>query len=88
VAGRLPEGAVAWAWALNGVFTVAGGLITPLLSIWLGFRVTIMIGLAIYALAFAIFAVVRHSAPVPVPRPADAASARQLVDAPPRAASM
>jgi spermidine synthase len=61
VAGRLPDGAVAWAWALNGVCTVAGGLLTAVIAVWLGFRATIVMGLAIYALAFAVFALLRRS---------------------------
>jgi spermidine synthase len=60
VAGRLPDGAVAWAWALNGVFTVAGGLMTSVLAISLGFRATIVVGLAIYGLAWAAFAALRQ----------------------------
>jgi hypothetical protein len=75
VAGRLPEGAVAWAWALNGVFTVAGGLVTALLSIWLGFQVTIVVGLAVYAFAFAMFAAVHQAVPVTEPPRVDAAPA-------------
>jgi hypothetical protein len=71
VAGRLPEGAVAWAWALNGVCTVAGGLVTSALAIWLGFRATIVVGLAIYALAFAVFTTLRRSGLVPERQPAD-----------------
>jgi len=71
VAGKLGNGAVAWGWALNGVFTVAGGLLTGLLSIWFGFQATIMIGLSTYVLAFAVFAAVRRlawfSEPVIVP---------------------
>jgi spermidine synthase len=60
-AARLPHGAVAWAWALNGVFTVAGGLLTAILSLFLGFATTIKVALGIYALAFALMAVVRRA---------------------------
>lgn len=51
----MPQGAVAWAWGLNGLFTVVGGLLSVLLSIYFGFQVTCMIALTIYLLAFAMF---------------------------------
>lgn len=69
LAARLPEGTVAWAWALNGVFTVAGGLATAALSLWLGFRATLLVGLGIYAVAFAVFALARAAAPAAEPAP-------------------
>lgn len=50
VSGRA-TGAVAWAWALNGLFTVIGSLASVLLALWFGFQVTILIALAIYMLA-------------------------------------
>ncbi len=80
VARRLPEGAVAWAWALNGVFTVAGGLLTAVLAIWLGFRVTVVVGLAIYAIAFAIFSAVREPVTATVPAPVDTTSQSPIWD--------
>jgi spermidine synthase len=60
-AARLPEGAVAWAWALNGVFTVAGGLLTAVLSLFLGFAITIKVALGIYVIAFALMATIRRA---------------------------
>jgi hypothetical protein len=59
VAERQPHGAVAWAWGLNGVFTVVGGLASVLLSIAWGFQLTILAALAIYTLAFASFNLMR-----------------------------
>ena len=49
---RLPQGAVAWAWALNGVFTVFGGVGSVVLGLFLGFKVTLYIALAVYGVAF------------------------------------
>lgn len=47
-----PKGSIAWAWAMNGLFTVIGGLGSVLLSIFYGFRVTLIIAMVIYLLAF------------------------------------
>jgi len=47
---RYREG-VPWAWALNGFFTVVGGFLAVVLSIFWGFTIVIWIALAIYALA-------------------------------------
>jgi spermidine synthase len=54
-----PAGAVAWAWGMNGLFTVAGGLLSVLLSMMLGFNIAITIALALYGLAFAVFPYLR-----------------------------
>ena len=45
------RGAVAWAWGMNGLFTVIGGLASVLLSLFLGFTVTELIALGIYGIA-------------------------------------
>jgi hypothetical protein len=47
-----PSGSIAWAWGMNGLFTVIGGLASVLLSIHWGFTVTIIIGICIYIWAF------------------------------------
>jgi hypothetical protein len=60
IEGR-PQGAVAWAWGMNGVFTVVGGVGSVLLSLAYGFTVTLIVALALYLLAFALFPVVRSS---------------------------
>jgi len=50
-----PSGAVAWAWAMNGLFTVIGGILSVLLSIFYGFKATMGVALVIYILAFFVF---------------------------------
>jgi hypothetical protein len=50
-----PPGSIAWAWAMNGLFTVVGGLLSVLLSIYLGFTVTLVIAMAIYLLGWLAF---------------------------------
>ena len=60
---KQPQGAIAWAWGMNGLFTVLGGLSSALLALLLGFRATLLIGLAAYAVAFAVFARLRSAAP-------------------------
>jgi hypothetical protein len=47
--------AIAWAWGVNGVFTVIGGFLSVLLSIFFGFTVTLSIAIACYVLAFVVF---------------------------------
>ncbi|HTK14855.1 MAG TPA: hypothetical protein VL769_00570, partial [Acidimicrobiia bacterium] len=42
---------VAWAWAVNGFFSVIGSVLTTILSMALGFRVVQFAALAIYAVA-------------------------------------
>jgi spermidine synthase len=49
------RGAVAWAWGMNGLFTVVGGFYGMLISMIFGFNVAIVAALALYGLAFAMF---------------------------------
>jgi hypothetical protein len=58
---RKPEGAVAWAWSVNGLFTTVGAVLSALLSLWLGFRATLIVALIAYAAAAALFARLRRS---------------------------
>ena len=58
-----PRGAVAWAWGMNGIFTVVGGLLSALLSLKAGFDVTILVALACYVCALATFTRMRDMAP-------------------------
>ncbi len=51
----MPQGAVAWAWSMNSLFTVIGGLGSVLLSIFIGFNLTLLTALAIYAVGFLAF---------------------------------
>jgi hypothetical protein len=53
---NLPRGAVAWAWGMNGLFTVIGGLAGVILSITWGFQATLLIACLQYAVAFLAFA--------------------------------
>lgn len=43
--------AIPWAWGMNGLFTVVGGLLSVLLSIYFGFNQAILLSLGIYVLA-------------------------------------
>ena len=56
-----PKGSVAWAWGMNGLFTVIGGLLGIVSSIQWGFKITLWIAWAIYALAFFIFSSIRST---------------------------
>jgi spermidine synthase len=50
-----PRGAIAWAWGMNGLFTVIGGLTSVILGLEVGFNLTIVIALALYACALALY---------------------------------
>jgi spermidine synthase len=56
-----PRGAVAWAWGMNGLFTVIGGLLSMLLSLRFGFNFAIMLALALYVLAFGTYRSLRDA---------------------------
>jgi hypothetical protein len=56
---KQPAGAIAWAWGLNGLFTVIGGFLSVVLSIYIGFKATIWIALGIYCIAFFMYAKIR-----------------------------
>jgi hypothetical protein len=55
-----PRGAVAWAWSMNGLCTTLGGVATALMAVWLGFHLTMLAALGMYAAASACFAVLRR----------------------------
>lgn len=59
---KQPRGSIAWAWAMNGLFTVIGGLCSVLFSIFYGFQATLVIAIAVYLLAFMTFAKLRKIA--------------------------
>ena len=46
-----PPGTVAWCWAMNGLFTITGGLLSGILSIYIGFTFTILAASALYIVA-------------------------------------
>lgn len=54
-----PQGAVAWAWAMNSVFTVIGAIGSVVLSLFFGFQVTLFIALGIYVIGMGAFWVIR-----------------------------
>jgi len=60
---RQPRGAVAWAWGMNGICTVVGGLLSVLLSYEEGFDFTLLVALACYAGALAVFVKMRDMSP-------------------------
>ena len=65
-----PRAVVAWAWGMNGLFTVVGGFLSMLISMAFGFNVAITFALALYAAAFAVFNRLRRAevtviAPIP-----------------------
>lgn len=47
-----PVGTVAWAWALNGLFTVVGGVFCAIFAVYFGFIATLIVAVAAYALAW------------------------------------
>lgn len=55
-----PRGAVAWAWSMNGLFPTIGSVAAVLLSLWVGFRGTMLVAIGMYALASATFAAIRR----------------------------
>ena len=57
-----PGGAVAWAWGMNGLFTVIGSLASVLLGITIGLQATILVAIGIYVVAFLSFDWVRKAA--------------------------
>lgn len=54
--GLVAPNGIPWAWGMNGFFTVFGGFLSVVLSVLLGFKIVLLIGFAIYALAFFTFA--------------------------------
>jgi len=56
-----PRGAVAWAWAMNGLMTVVGGILSVVGFIYLGFRATFLIALAIYVIPYIAIRIMRRN---------------------------
>lgn len=52
---QVPDGAIAWSWGVNGLFTVLGGAVSGIVSILFGFRITLLFGLIVYAFAYMLF---------------------------------
>lgn len=59
---RQPQGAVAWAWGMNGLFTVIGGIASVIVSIFYGFNLTLLAAALIYFLALLLFMRMRQTA--------------------------
>src|SRR5581483_10969515 len=60
---RQPRGAIAWAWGMNGLFTVIGGLASVFASLEWGFNITTILALALYGGALAVFKKMRDIVP-------------------------
>jgi spermidine synthase len=58
-----PRGAVAWAWGMNGLFTVIGGLASVIGGLVLGFNLTIVAALVLYGCALAVYRKMRDTVP-------------------------
>jgi hypothetical protein len=58
-----PRGAIAWAWGMNGLFTVIGGLASVFLGLEIGFNLTIGVALVLYACALAVYRKMRDTVP-------------------------
>ncbi|HEC12205.1 MAG TPA: hypothetical protein ENI80_02995 [Acidiferrobacteraceae bacterium] len=55
-----PKGAIPWAWGMNGLFTVIGGVLSVVLTLYIGFKLLFLIALVIYMAAFIAFARLRE----------------------------
>lgn len=49
---------IAWAWGMNGFFTVLGGFLSLVSAFFLGFRMTLLIALGIYCVALLAYAMI------------------------------
>jgi spermidine synthase len=65
---KVPEGAIAWAWGINGLFTVLGGGIAGVISVFTGFNVVFLIAMGVYLTALLAFARARTRVASVVPR--------------------
>jgi spermidine synthase len=57
-----PKGAIAWAWGMNGLFTVVGSLIAITFSIQYGFISALLIAFFFYLIALFMFSGIRSKA--------------------------
>ena len=58
---------MAWGWAINGVFSVIGSVLTTILSMTFGFRAVQAIALGTYLLAGLAFLRLRRHEPIELP---------------------
>lgn len=57
-----PAGAIAWAWAMNSIFTVIGAIASVVLSLFIGFYASLIVALTIYGVGLGAFSVMRQAA--------------------------
>lgn len=50
-----PMGTIAWAWALNGLCTVAGGIFSAIFSVYYGFIATMLVAVFAYMIAYLMY---------------------------------
>jgi MFS family permease len=62
---------VAWGWAVNGFASVIGAVLTTILAMALGFRVVLMLALAVYVVAVVVLRSLLRAAPAEPPAPAE-----------------
>jgi hypothetical protein len=61
-----PREYVAWAWAVNGFFSVIGSVVTTILGMTFGFSVVLVVAFAVYLVALAALrGLMRSAASVP-----------------------
>ncbi len=65
---KVPEGAIAWAWGINGLFTVLGGGVAGLISLFVGFNIVFLVAMGVYLMALLAFAWARSRVASIVPR--------------------
>jgi len=49
---KKPAGTIAWAWGLNGLFTVVGGVFCAVFAVYFGFKVTLIVAVLAYVIAY------------------------------------
>jgi hypothetical protein len=57
-----PDEYVAWAWAVNGFFSVIGSVLSTILAMSIGFRSVQFIALGVYAFAVIMFVLLKRRA--------------------------
>ena len=57
------NGAIGWAWGVNGLFTIIGGVLSVVWSLAFGFHTTLIMAVIIYVLAFALMAQLKNNIP-------------------------
>ena len=57
--GKVGPLGIPWAWGMNGFFTVFGGFLSVLLSVYFGFRIVLLAGFSIYLLGLMMYGRIR-----------------------------